>query len=72
MDESSTQEMSNFFYETAHLFTGAGVAMDTLTSCLVVSDWFINKCPGRTCKAARCVEVTQNSGLKHNEFNDNE
>jgi len=31
-----------------------------------------NTCPGRTCKAARCVEVTQNSGLKHNEFNDNE
>ena len=26
------------------------------------------QCPGRTCKAARCVEVTQNSGLKHNEF----
>ena len=32
---------------------------------------FVTLCPGRTCKAARCVEVTQNSGLKHNEMTTN-
>lgn len=36
------------FYGTSHSLTGAGVAMDTHTSYLVASDWFINK--GNECK----------------------
>ena len=40
----------------------------------IPANWksLLHACPGRTCKAARCVDVTQNSIPNTTSFNDNE